>query len=261
MSLMDALIFGYRKIRDAVDEVAMRDTIQFVGATVADDDFKKRTVVTIPSAGSAYATIQDNGAPVAQSATLNVVGATVEDIEGVTLLTIPSFPTGSAGDVAYHNGTAWVTLSPGTEGQTLTIGVALLPEWAAATGWNPVGTNEGDVLQWDGSAWVNVNVILPAYGGTGLNAYTVGDTLYASGEETLTPLAIGPAGTSLASTGSAPEWAYPTTLLNAAGAVVVNTSVGTRQTVNWLVGTDAKVKELLIALVAAGIIDGSELAA
>lgn len=58
----------------------------------------------------------------------------------------------------------------------------------------------------------NATKIDPAYGGTGLSAYTTGDLLYASGTTTISKLGIGTSGQYLSSTGSAPQWSSPAAL-------------------------------------------------
>lgn len=47
--------------------------------------------------------------------------------------------TGSSGDIIYHNGTRWVSLPKGTDGQTLTLGSGL-PSWVSG------GSGSGNVL-------------------------------------------------------------------------------------------------------------------
>jgi hypothetical protein len=54
-----------------------------------------------------------------------------------------------------------------------------------------------------------------ARGGTGVASYTAGDLVYASGATTLSKLAIGDAGEVLTSSGTAPQWAYVTSLRSA----------------------------------------------
>lgn len=55
-----------------------------------------------------------------------------DDAGGTGWRKIVSVPaTGSAGDIAYHDGTEWQLLAAGTTGQVLKIGAGGLPEWAS----------------------------------------------------------------------------------------------------------------------------------
>ena len=58
----------------------------------------------------------------------------------------------------------------------------------------------------------NATVIDPAYGGTGLSSYAVGNLIYATGTTTLAKLAIGTSGQYLSSSGTAPQWSSPAAL-------------------------------------------------
>jgi hypothetical protein len=58
----------------------------------------------------------------------------------------------------------------------------------------------------------NATVIDPAYGGTGLSSYAVGNIIYATGTTTLAKLAIGTSGQYLSSSGTAPQWSSPAAL-------------------------------------------------
>ena len=61
----------------------------------------------------------------------------------------------------------------------------------------------------------NATVIDPAYGGTGLSSYAVGNLIYATGTTTLAKLAIGTSGQYLSSSGTAPQWSSPAALTKA----------------------------------------------
>lgn len=52
----------------------------------------------------------------------------------------------------------------------------------------------------------NASIIQPAFGGTGISSYAVGDLIYASGTTTLSRQAIGTAGQYLGITGGIPSW-------------------------------------------------------
>ncbi|MEE9366626.1 MAG: hypothetical protein V3W44_08075, partial [Dehalococcoidales bacterium] len=67
--------------------------------------------------------------------------------------------TANQGDIIYFDGTDWVDLAPGTNGQFLqTIGAGADPQWAspATVG---AGTAANNTLRWDGSGWVESNVL------------------------------------------------------------------------------------------------------
>lgn len=75
--------------------------------------------------------------------------------------------------------------------------------------------------------------VMPTAGGTGLQSYAIGDTLYASATTTLAKLAIGAANRVMTSTGTAPQWTDTLTGLVAiaattfTGALVGNASTAT----------------------------------
>ena len=73
------------------------------------------------------------------------------DADSTNEIELPT--TGNVGDMAYWNGTAWVSIPPGTVGQVLTIGAGGLPAWVD----NNNGTDTGT-------------------GGTGPSELQIGDT-------------------------------------------------------------------------------------
>jgi len=96
------------------------------------------------------------------AAILSNIGAQPVDSDLTTLAAI----SGSRGDILYFSATGWKNLAKGTENYVLTQG-ANDPAWAEATGGGAsaiddlsdvtITTGEkGDVLYFDGSAWVNV---------------------------------------------------------------------------------------------------------
>jgi len=103
--------------------------------------------------------------------------AVVQTIDDV--LTIPGQ---TQGDVIYYNGSAWVRLPAGTDGQILvTKGAGANPEWGNLdSGGSPT---EGDILYWDGSSWVTIS---PG---------TAGDVLTSNGAGTAPSFELSPGGT------------------------------------------------------------------
>ncbi len=63
--------------------------------------------------------------------------------------------------------------------------------------------------------------LAPTSGGTGQSTYTTGDTLFASGANTLSKLSIGTAGFVLGSLNGIPTWVATTTLANISGTLAV----------------------------------------
>jgi hypothetical protein len=129
-----------------------------------------------------YATVMAAGSALTQRRTLNVIGGTLSDdaVNQRTVVTIPAaLPVGTVNQLLQHDGMAWNVVSG--------ISAALL-----TSGTLPV-----------------------ARGGTGVASYTAGDLVYASGATTLSNLAIGDAGEVLTSSGTAPQWAYVTSLRSA----------------------------------------------
>lgn len=116
----DDLFKGYITVRYSGADLTPRRTIEFVGATVADDASTGRTVVTIPS----------------------------------------QWPEGLIGSLLYHNGSAWVELAAGDAGDVLTLGVAgpsPIPTWEAPSGGELPAGEEGDILYHDGTGWATLS--------------------------------------------------------------------------------------------------------
>jgi hypothetical protein len=79
---------------------------------------------------------------------------------------------------------------------------------------------QGDGTQWQAvtgidAARITSGGLVAERGGTGQSTWAKGDLLYASGATTLSKLAIGDAGEVLTSSGTAPQWAYVTSLRSA----------------------------------------------
>lgn len=129
-----------------------------------------------------YTTVQAAGNALPQRASLNIIGGSLADdaVNARTVLTIPAgLPSGSTNQLLQHDGMAWTSVS-GIDAARLTSGTLAV-----------------------------------ARGGTGLASYTAGDLVYASGATTIAKLAIGDTGKILVSSGTAPQWAYPTSLHSA----------------------------------------------
>lgn len=129
-----------------------------------------------------YTTVMAAGSALTQRRTLNVIGGTLSDdaVNQRTVVTIPAaLPVGTVNQLLQHDGMAWSAVSG--------ISAALL-----TSGTLPV-----------------------ARGGTGVASYTAGDLVYATAATTLAKLAIGDAGAVLTSSGTAPQWAYVTSLRSA----------------------------------------------
>ena len=71
----------------------------------------------------------------------------------------------------------------------------------------------------------NGTTIGVAYGGTGLTSVTTGDTLYASGANTIAKAAIGTSGYVWTSNGTTPSWSAPTASMVMSGVVSNQTTV------------------------------------
>ena len=125
-------------------------------------------------------------------------------------------------------------------GTTITLGKVHIVGPASTTGL--VITNNGtpgDFIQFKNSNSTNEfvinalgdvsvggwtgNVISTIYGGTGLNSYTTGDILYASGPNTLSKLGIGGAGNALLSNGTVVYWGNVSTGAGPGGVMPIST--------------------------------------
>lgn len=146
---------------------------------------------------------------------------------------IDQLGTAAQGDVLYRNGTVWVFLAPGTNGQYLqTQGAGANPQWATNAG---TTYSAGTGLTLTSTTFSLTSPVTVALGGTGLTTYTSGGILAATGAGTITssallaqyqvvlgggagavPATLGATGTSgqvLTSAGSSanPSWQTPTT--------------------------------------------------
>ena len=92
------------------------------------------------------------------------------------------------GDVLYRNGTAWVFLGPGTNGQYLqTQGAGANPQWATNAG---TTYSAGTGLTLTSTTFSLTSPVTVALGGTGLSSYTSGGILAATGTGTITSSAL-----------------------------------------------------------------------
>lgn len=129
-----------------------------------------------------YATVMADGTALTQRRTLNVIGGSSYDdaVNQRTVVTIPAaLPVGTVNQLLQHDGSSWASVS-GISTDRLTSGT--LPA---------------------------------ARGGTGVASYTAGDIVYATASTTLAKLSIGSSGRVLTSSGTAPQWAYVTSLRSA----------------------------------------------
>lgn len=93
----DDLFKGYITVRYSGSDLTPRRTIEFVGATVADDPVTRRTVVTIP--------------------------------------TVTGLPDAEVGDMVYRGTTGWETLGKGADGDVLSkVAGVDTPRWAPPAG-------------------------------------------------------------------------------------------------------------------------------
>lgn len=136
-----------------------------------------------------------------------------------------------AGFINLELGTSGVT--PGTYGSASQVGVFTVNQYGVLTAASntSIGIDASQIISgtiasarisgsYTGITGVgtltagtwNASTIGAAYGGTGQSTYTIGDLLYATGTTTLSKLAIGTNTYILASSGTAPQWAAPSTI-------------------------------------------------
>lgn len=85
----------------------------------------------------------------------------VKTVASILQAGVTSLPTGTQGQVLYHNGTSWVVLAVGTSGQFLkTQGAAANPAWATAI---PGNFTKLETLTFDGTAATMTSAALTAY--------------------------------------------------------------------------------------------------
>lgn len=101
--------------------------------------------------------------------------------------------------INYYNGSSWIAV--GTGAGTVTSVAATVPSVFSVSG-SPITTSGTLAITYSGTPLPVVN------GGIGLNSYTVGDLIYASGVTTLSKLADVATGNALISggVGTAPSW-------------------------------------------------------
>lgn len=111
----------------------------------------------------------------------------------------PSWSAAASGTVTSVSGTTNRITSTGGTAPVIDIDAAYVGQTSITT----LGTvNTG--------TW-NATAIATTHGGTGLTAYTTGDTLYTSATNVLSALAIGSTGNILTVAGGIPSWAPPAT--------------------------------------------------
>ena len=123
---------------------------------------------------------------------------------GVTIANGPGTITISSGGVTSIIAGPGIGVSS-TTGNVTVSNTGVLSFNAGLTGFTPATSTTGAI-----SLGGLLNV---AYGGTALSSYTIGDLLYATATTTLSKLAIGVNTYILASTGTAPQWVAPSSVV------------------------------------------------
>lgn len=173
------------------------------GNTGAGESYVLTTVGTITFGTTAITFSQFSASPTYTGGTnINISGQTIS-LTGTVAPTNggTGVNTVTTGDVLYGSASnTWSKLAAGSQYKTLTMG-ASTPEW------NAVALNQAGAVS---------GTLPEAYGGTNNSSYVTGDTLYASGTNTLGKL--GPnttttkkflSQTGTGSAGQAPAWAQP----------------------------------------------------
>lgn len=132
------------------------------------------------------------------------VGTTLSQVEWESI-TGHQLESQATGDTIYaESATQLRRLGIGSAGQLLGISGGV-PVWETYAGTSSIVT-VGTVTtgEWTATA------LAPTYGGTGQTAWTLGDTLYSNGSNTLAKLGIGATSQQLrVSAGGIPEWFTP----------------------------------------------------
>jgi hypothetical protein len=179
------------------------------GNTGAGETYVCNTVGVINFGTTNITFVQVSSSQVYQAGTgLNLSPATTFNISntGVVAATygssssVPSIAVNAQGQITSASNTAIAIdgnqITSGTVGSSYING--------SYTGITGVGTLTA-------GTW-NANTIGAGYGGTGLNSYTSGDIIYATGSTSLSKLGIGSSGYVLTSGGSAPQYVAQSTL-------------------------------------------------
>ena len=108
--------------------------------------------------------------------------------------------TGNVGDMAYWDGTTWVSIPSGTVGQVLTIGAGGVPAWSNASGGTPPVPNGSVLNPSTGEIWMDRNLGATQVATSSTDASAYGD-LYqwgraADGHESRTSATTGTLSTS-----------------------------------------------------------------
>lgn len=191
------------------NEIDAGDYVLVLSGTNASTAWVQQTPLPIVVGTTALVFLQFN-APITYTAGtgLNLSPSTTFNISntGVTAATygsassVPTIAVNAQGQITSASNTS-IAIN-GNQITSGTVGSAYIT--GSYTGITGVGTLTA-------GTW-NATKVDPAYGGTGISSYTIGDLLYASGTTTISKLAIGASSYVLTSTGSAPQYVAQSTL-------------------------------------------------
>jgi len=193
----------YDSSGSGTNEIDAGDYVLVISGTNASTAWVQQTPLPITVGTTGIVFLQFN-APITYTAGtgLNLSPATTFNISNTTV-TAASY--GSASSVATFTVnaqgqlTAAATTSISINGNQITSGT-VGSSYISGSYTNITGVGTLTAGTW------NATVIDPAYGGTGLSSYAVGDITYATGTTTLAKLAIGTSNQILTSSGTAPQW-------------------------------------------------------
>lgn len=193
----------YDSSGSGTNEIDAGDYVLVLSGTNASTAWVQQTPLPITVGTTALVFLQFN-APITYTAGtgLNLSPSTTFNISntGVTAATygsgstVPTIAVNAQGQITSASNTS-IAIN-GNQITSGTVGSAYIS--GSYTGITGVGTLTA-------GTW-NATAIDPAYGGTGLTSYAVGNMIYATGTTTLAKLPIGTSGQYLSSSGTAPQW-------------------------------------------------------